>query len=417
MEYVYGTLTTEHTGNLYINIGSLDPAGTHTSFRGYVKKNNSTKKYYYIIDSEWAIYEGINGVYYTEDSSSIYIDETIHYSWNFGKRYYHYDPARTSPATIYSGLFGYFCARLNSASDTTKELYAKTIQSNSFTEYEFSQMCDGCTELRKVKFNNYFPIATTEERYILYYTFRNCSSLRFCDIGNLIKSSYVMLRGIWGSFAYCTDITINIRDCDFSGYEEFNITASRNFVPNNNTIRLVYDTVEKLGVMQDYYTNVVYTKWAIMCETENAGDIVYMAPYNSDDWVGGDSGAYNNNDVILSIHEGLANSAPMMTDSNYRSMFEDNTTLVKVDLSLIKTSHVTNMRAMFRGCTSLQELNIGGLFDTSHVTDFTDFLGSGVNAVPNTCKIYYNTSTINQTLKAMYSNYKWIAVDEHYRIF
>ena len=416
MEYFWGDLDNAHSGTHNTKLGYQAPNGNYYFSEFDITNISAEKlKYYFMVPSDMNVATGAyNGIYYQSNNTTVYNDKTIHYSWNYGRRFYS-DENRMVPAKQTTSSLNFFAFREAVASETTVEVYSKTVMDHSSIEHDYSQMCDGATSLRKIVFNN--VISLPNDAYIIQYSFRDCTSLRFCDLGNVFKSSYTNVRATWGTFKGCSDITINLRDCDFSGISSFNTSATRSFIPNNSTVRIIYDTAAKLGVMQTTYPSAVYTHWAILCETQNPGEQIYMATYNGDDWIGGDDGVYNDNDVIVSIHEALDYASQITSDSNYRNLFDGNDMLVKIDLSLVNTSHVTNMSYMFRSCTSLQELNLGGLFDTRSVTNFTDFLGSGTNAVPLTCKIYYNPNTMNQALLNMYPNYNWIKVDERFRIF
>ncbi len=416
MEYVYGTLSSVYNGTQYLQIQYIANQSVVTTNRP-VNVNNTTKKFYFMIPTNIINYFDVGGVYYTENSHTIYNDEIMHYSWNYGKLSYMVGDNEVPGTVLVNDYQWCLFGGDYTGSESCKELYSRTYQYDTCDFYDFSNYCDGATALRKVVFNNHHLLATLESRYILQYAFRNCTNLRFCDLGNTVQSSNDQNRGLYGTFLNCTDITINVRDCDFSGIETLSTTSSRKFVEDVSTVRIIYDTLAKLGAMQTYFPNVTYTQWAILCETQAQGDNIYAMPYNGSDWIGGVDGAYNNNDVIVSIHEGLSNSAQVMSDHNYRSFFEYNDCVVKADFSILDTSLVTNMRQMFYGCTSLQELNLGGRFNTMSVTDYAGFLGSGSSCVPTTCIIYYNKNTMKQDIIDDYPDYNWVAVDENFRIF
>lgn len=123
---------------------------------------------------------------------------------------------------------------------------------------------------------------------------------------------------------------------------------------------------------------------------ENGGYTVYIQGDGRIE-LSPDSSNLFNGFTNLEVIEGLENLDTSKVE-NMSNMFKGCSSLTNLDVSHFDTSNVTNMSGMFEGCTNITELDVSN-FDTSKVTDMNNMF-KDCNSLTNLDVSGFNTSNV-----------------------
>ncbi len=123
---------------------------------------------------------------------------------------------------------------------------------------------------------------------------------------------------------------------------------------------------------------------------ENGGYTVYIQGDGRIE-LSPDSSNLFNGFTNLEVIEGLENLDTSKVE-NMSNMFKGCSSLTNLDVSHFDTSNVTNMSGMFEGCTNITELDVSN-FDTSKVTDMNNMF-KDCNSLTNLDVSHFDTSNV-----------------------
>lgn len=194
--------------------------------------------------------------------------------------------------------------------------------------------------------------------------------------GRMVKSLKLKLR-IFGALAGMTSLLITLLPTYVQAETELDTVASNYELEDDATDSTRYIVKEYKGdkkdlVIPDKLEKDGITKSLVLENGFKAADVEVLDLSQMKSKALADSsklfaGCPKVTKIIFKDDGG--NTFDTSAVTNMSGMFEGCAALTSVDLSSLNTQKVENMSGMFKDCTVLETLNLGGTFDTAHVTD------------------------------------------------
>ena len=209
-----------------------------------------------------------------------------------------------------------------------------------------------------------------------------------------MPESDVVLRATWSKFSIAMSL-----DGQVTNYAKPVLqSVSENYT---GEIWGYKEEIKKI-VIQDYIKEIPNAIQVFdISEEKNGGVLAYIVEENGGYtvYIQGDGKIQTNPDssnlfngfTNLETIEGLENLDTSNT-TNMSNMFKGCSSLTEIDVSHFDTSNVTDMSGMFEGCTNVTELDVSD-FDTSKVTDMSNMF-KDCNSLTNLDVSHFNTSNV-----------------------
>ncbi|WEV67291.1 BspA family leucine-rich repeat surface protein [Bifidobacterium sp. ESL0769] len=230
-------------------------------------------------------------------------------------------------------------------------------------------MFDGCKSLTNLNLGDHFDTSGIDDYFGTWAMFKDCSSLTSLDlgskfeIGQLGTYSWFNVPNHYGTaemFAGDTNLTdLNLGDHFETSHD-----------PNMAMMFKDCSSLTHLDLGGKFNTSSALSMEEMFAGDTNLTDLD-LSGFNTS-MVNGDS-PVKTQLPLDNFDEDYEITSPIIT-YDMEGMFAGDAKLTDLDLSGFDTNHVPGMANMFKDCSSLTHLDLGGKFNTSAVTDMSDIL-------------------------------------------
>ncbi len=233
----------------------------------------------------------------------------------------------------------------------------------------------------------------TSKVTIMIWMFNNCNLLKNINLIGINTSS---VTDIGGMFSGCS----SLKELDLSN---FNTSSARSIGDmfrdciNLKEIKGIenFDTSNVTNMCATFYnckslTSLDLTRW-------DARKVTTIGTWNG--------GMFTFCSSLKSINFGKNFTLENVTDfyNNSNGFFRGCSSLEELDLNMFNTSKVTNMSSMFAACSNLTEIKFGKNFDTSKVTNMAGMF-DGCSSLTSLDLTKWDTSSLTGSLWAMFKS-------------